>query len=68
MIALKERRRVSAVILVEFGWIITVKICMNVAGSFMKTMFIFPKQRLQLEFMWNASSGSTAEFHKSGWT
>jgi hypothetical protein len=51
----------------ERGETITVEICMSAAGSFMPPLFVFPRQRHNVEFMRNAPPGSFAEFHKSGW-
>lgn len=46
----KGRKQVDAVILAESGDTITVKICMNVADSFMPPLFVLTRQiRLHLK-------------------
>lgn len=67
IIASKGRKQVGAVTSAERGETITVEICMSAAGSFMPPLFVFPRQRHNLEFMRNAPPGSFAEFHKTGW-
>jgi len=67
IIASKGRKQVGSVTSAERGETITVEICMSAAGSFMPPLFVFPRQRHNLEFIRNAPPGSFAEFHKSGW-
>ena len=45
----------------------TVEICMNAAGFFVRPLFNFPRKRMKDELMDNSPPGSIAVPHKSGW-
>lgn len=67
IIATKGRKQVGSITSAERGETVTVEMCMNAAGRYMPPLFIFPRQRSNIEFMRNAPPGSTVEFHPSGW-
>ncbi|XP_071559229.1 uncharacterized protein [Temnothorax nylanderi] len=46
--------------------LVTAETCMNAAGDYMPTMFIFPRKKGNLVLMNNAPRGSFAVYHESG--
>ncbi|XP_022166135.1 uncharacterized protein LOC111030774, partial [Myzus persicae] len=67
IIATKGRKQVGSITSAERGETVTVEMCMNSVGRYMPPLFIFPRQRHNMDFMRNAPPGSYVEFHPSGW-
>lgn len=67
VIGIRGKRQVGALVSAERGVLVTAEICMNASGSYMPTMFVFPRKRSKPELLDDAPPGSTAEFHPSGW-
>jgi len=67
IIATKGRKQVGSITSAERGETVTVEMCMNSVGRYMPPLFIFPRQRHNMEFIRNAPPGSYVEFHPSGW-
>ncbi|XP_071849890.1 uncharacterized protein [Apostichopus japonicus] len=66
IIAKKGRRQVGTLTSAERGTLVTAEICINVTGSFVPPLFIFPRVRMKPELMDGAPIGSIYECHKSG--
>ena len=67
VIAAKGRRQVGGLTAAEIGETATAEICMSAGGAFMPPMMIFPRVKVNLDFLNNAPPGAWAEFHKSGY-
>ncbi|XP_024890655.1 uncharacterized protein LOC112466663 [Temnothorax curvispinosus] len=46
--------------------LVTAETCMNAAGDYMPTMFIFPRKKVDLDLISNAPRDSFAVYHESG--
>lgn len=66
-LALRGKRQVGCLTSAERGILVTAETCMNAAGNFMPTMFVFPRERAKPELLDDAPPGSTAAYHPSGW-
>ena len=67
VIAAKGRRQVGGLTAAERGETVTAEICMSAGGAFMPPMMIFPRVKVNPNFLHNAPPGAWAEFHKSGY-
>jgi len=67
VLAMKGRRQVGCLTSGERGQLVTVVVCMNVTGSFIPPLFIFPRQRMKAELMDGSPPGSICVCHPSGW-
>jgi len=67
VIATKGKKQVGTLTSGERGQLVTVEICMSAAGHFIPPLFIFPRVRMNGEFLDHAPPGSVAVPHKSGW-
>ena len=67
ILAKTGRRHVGGLVSAERGQLVTVELCMNVTGSFIPPLFIFPRVRMKMELMNGAPPGSIYACHKSGW-
>jgi len=67
IMAMKGRRQVGCLTSAERGQLVTVVVCMNVTGTFLPPLFIFPRQRMKAELMDHSPPGSVCVCHKSGW-
>jgi hypothetical protein len=64
---LSGKRQVGGLSSTERGVLVTAEIFMSASGNFVPMMFVFPLARENKELLDNASPGSTAEYHLSGW-
>lgn len=67
ILAKTGRRQVGGLVSAERGQLVTTEICMNVTGTFIPPLFIFPRVRMKIELMNGAPPGSIYACHKSGW-
>ena len=67
VLAKTGRRQVGGLVSAERGQLVTVELCMNVTGTFIPPLFIFPRVRMKMELMNGAPPGSIYACHKSGW-
>ncbi|XP_033232086.1 uncharacterized protein LOC117183043 [Belonocnema kinseyi] len=67
VIALRGKKQVGALSSGERGALVTAEICMNAAGNFMPTMFIFPRKRENPMLLDDEPPGSFSVYHESGW-
>lgn len=67
VLALKGRKQVGCLTSAERGQLVTVVVCMNVTGSFIPPLFIFPRRRMKAELMDGSPPGSICVCHPSGW-
>ena len=67
VIALKGKKRVSALTQQERGKLVTMIACMNATGIFVPPMLIFPRMRMKQELMDGAPEGSIHGCSPSGW-
>jgi len=61
------RRQVGCLTSAERGTSVTVVVCMNVTGSFVPPLFIWPRKRMKAELMDGSPPGSICVCHPSGW-
>ncbi|KAL1446005.1 hypothetical protein WDU94_012268 [Cyamophila willieti] len=67
VLALRGKKQVGALSSAERGTLVTAEICMNAAGGFMPTMFVFPRVKCNPRLMDRALPGMFATYHPSGW-
>ena len=67
VLAMKGRRQVGCLTSGERGQLVTVVVCMNVTGTFIPPLFIFPRKRMKAELMDGSPPGSICVCHPSGW-
>lgn len=67
IIARKGRKQVGGLTAAERGETITAEICMSATGVFMPPMLIFPRVKVNNEFLEGCPADAWAEFHKTGW-
>ena len=67
IIAKMWRRQVGSLVSAERDQLVIAVICMNVTGSFIPPLFIFPRVRMKDELMNGSPPGSLYECHKTGW-
>lgn len=67
VLALRGKKQVGSLTSAERGVLVTTEICMNAAGNYMPTMFVFPRKRENPLLMDDAPPGSFAVYHESGW-
>ena len=60
------RRQVGGLVSAERGQLVSVEICMNITGTFIPPLFVFPRVRMKAELMNGAPPGSIYACHKSG--
>ena len=67
VLAKTGRRQVGGLVSAERGQLVSVEICMNITGTFIPPLFVFPRVRMKAELMNGAPPGSIYACHKSGW-
>ena len=67
IVTTRGKKPVGSLSYAERGQLVTVEICINAAGFFVRPLFNFPRQRMKDELMDNSPPGSIAVPHKSGW-
>lgn len=67
VLALRGKKQVGSLASAERGVLVTTEICVNAAGNFVPTMFVFPRKRENALLMDDAPPGSFAVYHESGW-
>ena len=68
VLAKTGRRQVGGLVSAERGQLVLVEICMNITGTFIPPLFVFPRVRMKAELMNGAFPDSIYACHKSGWT
>ena len=66
-LALRGKTQVGCLISAERGVLVAAETCMNAAGNFMPTMFVFHWEQAKPELLDDAPPVSTAAYHTSGW-
>ena len=67
VLAKTGRLQVGGLVLAERGQLVSVEICMNITGTFIPPLFVFPRVRMKAKLMNGAPPGSIYACHKSGW-
>ncbi|XP_016845893.1 uncharacterized protein LOC107982227 [Nasonia vitripennis] len=67
VIARRGRGQVGGLTAAERGETVTAEVCMSAAGMFMPLLLIFPRVKVNQEFLNDAPPGAWAEFHKTGY-
>ena len=67
VLSMRGKRQVGCLTSGERGQLVTAETCMSASGSYMPTMFVFPRQRAKPELLDDAPPGTSAEYHSSGW-
>lgn len=67
ILAMRGKKQVGALSSSERGTLVTAETCVNAAGNFMPTMFVFPRKRENPALMDDALPGSFAYYHETGW-
>lgn len=67
VLALTGKKQVGCISSAERGALVTTEICMSASGNFMPPMFVFPRKKENKMLMDDASPGSFAAYHESGW-
>ena len=67
VLAKTGRRQVGGLVSAERGQLVSVEICMNITGTFIPPLFVFPRIRMKAELMNGAPPGSIYACHISGW-
>ena len=67
VIARKGRKQVGGKTAAERGETVTAELCMSASGTFMPPMLIFPRVKVNEEYLEGKPEESWAEWHKSGW-
>lgn len=67
VLALRGKKQVGSLSSAERGTLVTAEVCMNAAGGYMPTMFVFPRVRANPILMDRSLPGMFATYHPSGW-
>ena len=67
VVAQKGRKQVGGKTAAERGETVTAEICMSATGTFMPPMLIFPRVKVNEQYLENKPEGSWAVWRKSGW-
>lgn len=67
IVAKKGRRRVGGKTTAERGETVTAELCMSATGNFLPPVLIFPRVKVNNDFLVGKPANSWAVFHKSGW-
>jgi hypothetical protein len=67
IVAFRGRRHIGTITSAKRGETITAETCFSTAGVYMPPMLIFPRKRMQQEFLVGLPPGSWVEVHESGW-
>ncbi|GBM87720.1 hypothetical protein AVEN_50882-1 [Araneus ventricosus] len=61
------KKKVVTLTPAERGVLLTAETCVNAAGNFLLSMFVFPRKKENSLLMNDAPPGSFAVYHESGW-